>query len=101
MIVVRDTFRIRFGQMKDALASMKQLPALVKASGEDFSPRVLTDATGPFYTLVLEMTFEDLATYESKMKTIFGVPEWKEWYGSFVPFITDGEREIYTVVPLS
>mgnify|MGYP001353027526 CR=1 FL=1 len=64
MIVVRDKFRIRFGQMKDALASMNQLPALVKASGEDFSPRVLTDVSGPFYTLVLEMTFEDLGTYD-------------------------------------
>lgn len=101
MIVVRDVFRVRFGQMKDALASMQQLPALLQNSGEKFSVRILTDVSGPFYTLVLESTFEDLGTYQSSMKALAATEEWKSWYQGFFPLVTDGQRELYTLVSSS
>ncbi len=97
MILVRDVFRVRFGQMKGALASLRELSSTLAAAGEAFPMRVLTDRSGPFYTLVLEGRFKDLASYEAMMSTEMATPEWKEWYSTFAPFLEDGHREFFTI----
>ncbi len=97
MILVRDIFRIRFGQMKGALATLRELSSNAGLSGNGFGMRVLTDLTGPYYTLVLESTFDTLSAYEGMMTSEASTPEWKEWYKSFVPFLEDGHREIFTI----
>jgi hypothetical protein len=54
MIVIRNVFQLKFGKAREAVALMKELAIQKRAlAGTDF-PRVLTDVTGPFYTLVLE-----------------------------------------------
>ncbi|MCB2205074.1 hypothetical protein KQI65_10020 [bacterium] len=98
MIVVRDVFRVQFGQMKPAVASLQDMASNLASKGETFPFRVLTDAAGPYYTLVLELTFDSLAAYESEMKTLFATEDWQQWYKSFLPFLTDGQREIYNIV---
>jgi hypothetical protein len=57
MIVVRNVFQLKFGKAKEAVALLKEGLAIQKKalSGVEFSTRVLTDVTGPFYTLVLEL----------------------------------------------
>ena len=47
MILVRDTFRVTFGKMKDAVASIKASQAMFATLGPDTHTRVLTDLTGP------------------------------------------------------
>ena len=51
-------FQLKFGKAREAVALMKESLAIQKRAlaGVDFSARVLTDVTGPFYTLVLELT---------------------------------------------
>ena len=49
-------------------------------SGLEYSTRVLTDVTGPFYTLVLELTVPNLATFESNTPRLFGDKEWQAHY---------------------
>ncbi|MCZ7556241.1 MAG: hypothetical protein M5R41_07560 [Bacteroidia bacterium] len=97
MILVRDIFRIRFGQMKGALASLKAFSSDLTESGEEFPMRVLTDVTGPYYTLVLESTFENLAAWESMSHSEMATAKWQEWYKNFLPFLEDGKREIFTI----
>lgn len=97
MILVRDVFRVRFGQMKGALATLRELSSSLSAAGEPFPMRVLTDVTGPYYTLVLEGSFESLASYEGMMRSETASPQWQEWYRTFVPFLEDGRREIFTI----
>ena len=55
MIVIRNVFRLKFGKAREAVALMKENRAIEKRvmSGLEYSSRVLTDVTGPFYTLVL------------------------------------------------
>ena len=67
MIVVRNVFRLKFGKSREAVALVKEGLAIQKKAvgGLDFSTRLLTDVTGPFYTLVLELTVPSLATFES------------------------------------
>ena len=58
MIAIHNVFQLKFGKAREAVALRKESPAIQKRAlaGADFSARVLTDVTGPFYTLVLELT---------------------------------------------
>jgi hypothetical protein len=101
MVVVRNVFRLKFGHTKDAVAVWKEMSALGKRLNYGAREmRLLTDAVGPFYTLVFEVTFDDLATYEREAKRMMGQPEWGQVYQRFNPHVESGYREIFTVVSL-
>ena len=77
--------------MKDGIAIQKKI-------GSDLSPRLLTDVTGQYYTLVLELTAPSLAALEATQPRIMGDKDWQANYQKFVPLVESGHREIYTVV---
>ena len=97
MIVVRDIFQLKFGRMKEAKDLWKE--GLKRVSGQGGSrPRLLTDLTGPYYTLVLESTYKDLTDYEASMKRDMSSPDMGAWYQKFTPLVDSGRREIFTIV---
>jgi hypothetical protein len=100
MIVIRNVFRLKFGKAREAVALMKEGIAIQKRAlaGVDFSTRVLTDVTGPFYTLVLELTVPNLATFESYTPRLFGDKDWQANYQKVAPLVESGYREVFTVV---
>jgi len=98
MIVVRNVFRLRFGKAKEAIALMKEGLAIQKRLGSEFSSRVLTDVTGPFYTLVLEITAPNLSAFEGATSRLFGDKEWQANYQKVVPLVESGYREVFTLV---
>jgi hypothetical protein len=98
MIVVRNVFRLRFGKAKEAIALMKESLAIQKRLGSEFSSRVLTDVTGPFYTLVLEITAPNLSAFETATSRLFGDKEWQANYQKVVPLVESGYRDVFTVV---
>ena len=67
-------------------------------AGVDFSTRVLTDVTGPFYTLVLELTVPNLGAFESFGPRLFGDKDWQANYQKLAPLVESGYREVFTVV---
>jgi len=100
MIVVRNVFQLKFGKAKEAVALMKEGIAIQKRAitGADFSTRMLTDLTGPFYTVVLELTVSNLTTFESYAPRLFGDKDWQAYYQKLAPLVESGYREIYTIV---
>jgi hypothetical protein len=100
MIVIRNVFQLKFGKAREAVALMKQGRAIEKRvmSGSEYSSRVLTDVTGPFYTLVFELTVPNLATFESGAPRLFADKEWQANYQQMAPLVESGHREIYTIV---
>ena len=100
MIVIRNVFQLKFGKAREAIALMKEGRAIEKRvmSGLDYSSRVLTDVTGPFYTLVLELTVPDLATFESNAPRLFGDKEWQANYQKMTPLVKSGYREVFSIV---
>jgi hypothetical protein len=100
MVVVRNVFRLKFGKTKEAVALVKQGMAIQQRvlTGVDFSTRLLTDVTGPFYTLVLELTVPNLATFESQAPKLFGDKEWQANYQQMAPLVESGYREVFNVV---
>ena len=97
MILVRNVFRLKFGKARDAKEAMKHLIAINRRLGFAQETRVLTDVTGPFYTLVLEMSFPSMADLERGQATMSDA-EWKDAYAKFVPLVESGHREIFSVV---
>ena len=97
MIVVRDTFYLKFGKAREAKALTVEFNEILKKY--DNSPRrFLTDFTGESYRLILESTFVDLASYEDTLKSHFGRDEWRKWYEKFIPLVNRSEREILSLV---
>lgn len=97
MVVIRNSFQLKFGKAKDALAAIKEAVGAQKKAGSSFSYRILTDLTGPFYTLVLEVTVPSLAAMEAEMPKNMSLPEFQSAYRKFVEFVESGERQVYTI----
>jgi hypothetical protein len=98
MILVRNVFQLKFGQAKPAVALWKEGKELAKDHGVKGSSRILTDLTGPSYTLVFETTHENLAAFENDIPTAMKSGEWQEWYKKLVPHVKSSYREILNIV---
>jgi len=98
MIVVRNVFRLKFGKAREAVASMKEAIAVQKRLGVDVNQRLLTDLTGSFYTLVLELTLPNLAALETTMSKVMSDKDFHAQYEKFVPLVESGHRDIFNVV---
>ena len=65
MIVARAVFHAKFGKAADVVAQMKEaIAGLPEEQLAHFKPRILTDLSGRFDTVVMETTHESLAAYE-------------------------------------
>jgi hypothetical protein len=100
MIVIRNVFQLKFGKAREAIALMKEGREIEKRvmSGLEYSSRILTDVTGPFYTLVLELTLPSLAIFESNAPRLFGDKEWRAHSQKMEPLVESGSREVFTIV---
>jgi hypothetical protein len=98
MIVIRNSFQLKFGKAREAVALLKEGIASQKRAGSPFSYRILTDVTGPFYTLVLELTVPSLGEFEAQSPKLMGDKGFQENYQKFTALVESGHREVYTVV---
>ena len=97
MILVRNVFQLKFGRAKDAKVKMKEGMRFIEEAGVKDN-RVCLDVSGPFYTLVLENTFDSLDAFEKGLAKLGQSKDWQTWYASFGELVESGYREIYTVV---
>ena len=97
MILVRNTFQLKFGKAKDAKAAMKDGMKNLTAPGL-VEHRAYMDLTGPFYTLVLENTWESMGAFETALADMGNNKAWQEWYSKLMPHVESGHREIYSVI---
>jgi hypothetical protein len=99
MILVRNVFRLKFGQAREAVSAWKDGMAIAEKAGLGGRYRLLTDLAGPdFYTLVLEGTYESLADFEQSAQKLMSNPDWRAWYPRVTALSEGGYREILNVV---
>jgi hypothetical protein len=102
MVVIRNVFRLKFGKAREAVALFKEGIAIQKrigaGAGLDFPTRLLTDVTGPFYTVVLELTVPNLAAFEGAAPQLLGDKDWQANYQKLGSLVESGSREIFTLV---
>lgn len=98
MIVVRNVFRVRFGEAKKAIELWREGLELERRLGHLDEGRLLTDVVGPFYTLVIETEHESLAAWEAHEHAAMADDAVKEWYGRAKTVMEEGYREVLEVV---
>ena len=96
MILVRDVFQAKYGKGDDLVALFKE--AREKWPTSYAESHILTDASGPFFTVVTEAEFESLAAWEQGVADIFSLPEFGDWFERMTPLVESGRREFYNVV---
>lgn len=93
MYIIRDIFKLKFGQYKDA----KKLLEEAYSNGllpEAKSSRILTDFTGDSYRLIFEEGYDSLADYEKSLTSSMQEDAWKRWYDKFKSHVDTSHREI-------
>ena len=99
MLLVRQQFQAKYGRGDELVALFRELNARMRDAGE-LSPqfRILTDASGPFFTVVTETEVENLAAWESGFRDAMEQPWMEEWFSRMMPLVESGSREFYTIV---
>jgi len=94
MMIERNEFRIQFGKMKEAKAIWLDIINALKPEINS-KIRMITDLTGPAYTLVIESERKDF------MELILAQEKWKvnsrvtDLYQQFIKICQSSERILY------
>ncbi len=94
MVLIRDVFQAKYGKGGDLVALFKEFRA---EWAQEYAGRVLTDVSGPFFTVVVETEIESLADWEQRTAEIFGAPEFGDWFARMMPLVESGRREFYNI----
>lgn len=99
MLVGRQVFRAKYGRGDELVALFQEFNARMgeeDGSGPRF--RILTDASGRFFTVVTEVEVENFAAWEGNFQESMDRPSMGEWFGRMMPLVESGSREFYTLV---
>ena len=98
MIIERNEFYLKFGKAKDALAIWREILQSGKnLPGKMPSMRIMTDISGPSYTLVLEMQLKDFNDINPKNYIWVTNPRFQELYQKFIPLCESSKRVYYNI----
>jgi hypothetical protein len=98
MILVRTVLQGKFGTGGQLAAAMKEGNTKIAADlGVRSHWRVLTDLSGGFDRVVLEIEAENLADWERQRVALFSHPSFGELMGRTAGMIEGGYNEIYTI----
>ena len=94
MIVVRDVYQVKFGKIGQLLDLFKDAR---HSWAQKYNYRVLTDASGPFYTAVAEMQVTNLGEWENLLAEMYSNSDFGQWFSRVEPLIESGRREFYNI----
>ena len=98
MIIVRYVFQAKFGRGDAMVKAYKEIGALIREELPQVRrSRVLTDLSGPFFTIVNELEFESLAAWEASRPAIFSSRAFGELMARTGDTIESGHAEFYTL----
>jgi hypothetical protein len=99
MLIARQVFQARYGRGDELVALFKEFNTRMQAEG-DAAPRfrILTDASGPFFTIVTEVEVASFTAWEGSFSESMARPWMGEWFGRMAPLVESGRREFYHVV---
>ena len=95
MIVVRGIFQAKYGKGDELVQLFKEGAAMWPSAGGN---RILTDLSGPFFTVVSEGTYASFSDWEAAAAQTFGQPGFAAWFERMTQLVESGRREFYTLV---
>jgi hypothetical protein len=96
MVEVRSVLQAKFGKIDQAIELFKRVP-YVRDAPINVHYHLLTDVSGPMYTIVGEIMLPSLADWEVGRALQFNHPDYAEWFKEFQLLIEGGRYEFYTV----
>ena len=97
MILVRQVFQVPIGTARAVAASILQGAAEFAQTAAEVHGRVLTDISGPFGTVILEIEVESLAAWERMQAARAAQSDGKPGGADGAPPFTGGYQEFYTL----
>lgn len=94
MMIVRDVFQCKYGHGDELLALFREMQTMGPMPA---GSRVMTDASGPFFTIVTEMPVEDFAGWQRMQQEEMGNPDFADWFGRMMEVVESGRREFWNV----
>ncbi len=101
MLVVRDVFQAKYGRGDELVALFQELDGHWRAAMRRLpfrSFRILTDASGTFFTVVTEMEVDNMAAWEGVVAQELALPQFADWFARMAPLVETGRREFYHLV---
>lgn len=95
MIVVRGVFHAKYGKSDELVELFKEAHAMWP-SGRN--ARILTDLSGPFFTVVSEAEYDSFSTWEANAQQIFGDARFAAFFERMTLLMESGRREFYNLV---
>ena len=97
MIQVRDVLQVKFGSIDQAVELFTNPETEAPYSSPEYQLNILSDVSGPMYTLVNEFVVPSLSEYESTREQSFERPGFENWFRQFQLFVEGGKREFFNV----
>jgi len=98
MLIERNTFRLKFGKAREAIAIWKSI--LEESKKTDMHApemRVLSDLSGESYTLVFEMQIKSMIDLNQKQAVWATTERFQELYQKFIPLCEGSQREFLKI----
>jgi hypothetical protein len=95
MIVVRGVFQAKYGKGDQLVQLLKEANDLWPSERKS---RILTDLSGPFFTVVNEAEYDSFSDWEADAQKYFGDPRFEAWFERLIPLVESGSREFNTLV---
>jgi hypothetical protein len=96
--VVRDVFRCQPGRALELAAMLRATIPSMEVEDGFTRCRVMVDAAGAFWTVVLVAEFVALAQFEHHLRTFGSRPDVRAAMAGYMDLVLDGRREILRVM---
>lgn len=96
MIVVRGVFQAKYGKGDELVQLFKESFEMWPMKARN--ARLLTDLSGPFFTVISDGEYESFTEWQSEGQELFGDPRFAAWFERMTALVDSGRREFYNLV---
>lgn len=98
MLLVQEVFQVKWGRGDELVAVLKEMQTALDEVGFGEQDRILTDASGPFFTVISEYVVPSFSAWEAEFEKLLGLPALDEFMSKTAELVESGERRFYNVV---
>lgn len=95
MYIIRETFNAKPGKAKELVKKFKLAAPHFEKGGEGKNFRIMTDAVGNYWTVVIEFETEDMGKFFTNLRGGTASPELQEIMKGYMDLLEGGKREIF------
>lgn len=95
MYLIREVFHAKPGKAKELVQKFKAAKPYFEEMEGMSAMRIMTDASGPYWTVVIESELTDIGIFYSELRNTTASPELGEIMKGYMDLVTGGQREIY------